>query len=322
MSKMRLLCVIVAMVLAVVAKSTPMLADDGFEPITLAEVRSDVAKLFAQLQTFDNECVVILPALLAEIDGKILDLRNLIATRKASLVSVLDRFEAISAEFGIFTGQLTLCRILLGITNPTPDVATAMSGSMLLEFYHLLEGVSFLCEFNQLDLRKCQKILSILGANFGITFVGTAATGIFSSIINTFLTVETRCGTTAITIPKGPLTPEDWRRVNLFLGKGHNFFNCINKIFRNVAKLKKWLYKGLREIYTLLGASNFGGQEIVAPPDSRSIRIYTLSGQLVDRERGGLSTTRLANGVYLIVSESLNADGTKNREMRTLVITH
>jgi hypothetical protein len=103
------------------------------------------------------------------------------------------------------------------------------------------------------------------------------------------------------------------------LGRLHTLVTDALRIVKGITKAKKWLYKALREIYNLLRSSNFGGRGASELP-SGVIRVYTLDGKLVETQTNGLNTTRLANGLYLAVSEKRDVQGRSILHVRKVAV--
>jgi hypothetical protein len=118
---------------------------------------------------------------------------------------------------------------------------------------------------------------------------------------------------------RGAISFELLRLFKIGLGLVHQNSVRGQRILREITMLKKWAYKGLREVYNLLRASNFGGRaagELL----SSVTKVYTLNGTLVEIQSQALSTTRLSNGIYLALTQNRHVDGYVSTHMVKFVI--
>jgi hypothetical protein len=290
---------------------------------TLADTRERVNGVLVQLQTFDNVCVVILAGLINEIDVDVLDARKLITVGKGNLTNLL--FDAIrSSVNGVnrFVDTLTQCETLIG-----DAIDDENAGTIFGEVNTVLAEVTDHNTNDGLDDRKFFKIRGLInnivlanltqingiiglgGNSSGVSNLSAGATAVNGKLDDILMTYPTT-GAGTRTVPasglianpalteKGPFTFDDLREIKIALGEAHEIIVQIKRLIKRITVYKKWVLKGLREVYNLLRASNFGGR---ASESFGIAQVYTLSGQRVlSTTNGNLNVNGLANGVYVV----------------------
>jgi len=118
---------------------------------------------------------------------------------------------------------------------------------------------------------------------------------------------------------KGAIPFEFLRLFKVALGIAHQRLVQAQRVLREITMFKKCVYKGLREVYNLLRASNFGGRGASELPNDIT-QVYTLNGVLIAMQANGLSTAALTNGLYLAVTESRDAMGKAIVQVRKIVV--
>jgi hypothetical protein len=353
----RKLSFILTMMLALTAFLLAVVPAQAQPITTLADTRERVNGILVQLRTFDNTCVVILGALLHEVDIDILAARRLITVGKGNLTNLLlDYFR--SAVFGFDRVQDTIeqCETLLGATEPAsaglnvipafrqlaPQAQEESDGTIVGEVEAVLEEVESSAEEGGLDLRKAFKIVSLINniilpnldcVDSRLESIDEVVQSASSDTESLFDEVEggLNGGTSELDVllssarvlpeltETGPFPFEDLREFKIRLGLIHQELVQILRAVKRIVYCKKWVYKAVREIYWLLRASNFGGRAASELSEGLT-RIYTLSGQLVSTQTFGLSTDRLANGVYLAVKQFTDKTGQVRYETQKLVV--
>ncbi len=298
----------------------------------LADVRERVNGILIQLRTFDNTCVIILSALLKEIDIDILDARRQITVGKGNLNNLL--LEAIRAALNGAQRVIDLlgqCRTLLGDLDG--GEIDFNDGTIFGEVNEVARAVKKdLCEFdgtecaNGLDTRKFFKIRGLIDnivlTNLGAIRTSIDATGKLGSGVQTaFDDIETFEGdleavvcamenvvaVPAVAVPqvteKGCFTFQELRDFKIELGRIHQEIVQLLREVKRFTQYKKWVYKAIKEIYWLLRASNFGGRA-AGELSGTVAQVYTLNGKRVNSAvNGSLNVSTLTNGVYLVVYE-------------------
>jgi hypothetical protein len=298
----------------------------------LADVRERVNGILVQLRTFDNTCVIILSALLKEVDIDILDARRQITVGKGNLNRLL--LEAIrAAQNGAqrVIDLLDQCRTLLGEIGDDVD-----SGTIFGEVNEVARAVEEdLCELeagecaNGLDTRKFFKIRGLIDnivlTNLGLIRDSIDAGGKLGSGVQTaFDDIEAVEGdldgggelcaendnenvvaVPAVAVPqvteKGCFTFQELRDFKIELGRIHQQIVQLLREVKRFTHYKKWVLKAIKEIYWLLRASNFGGRA-AGELSGTVAQVYTLNGKRVNSDvNGSLNVSTLTNGVYLVV---------------------
>ncbi len=306
---------------------------------TLADTRERVNGILVQLRTFDNTCVVILGALLHEVDIDVLAARRLITVGKGNLTNLLLDYIR-SAQFGFdrVVDTLDQCDTLLNEVDPTQQES---DGSIVGEVNAVADEVEASAAADGLDPRKANKILSLINniilpnlecADSRLDSITGVVQSASDEVDTAFDDAESYTNqkselslalSAARLLPEltetGPIPFEVLRDLKLALGRVHQFLVQILRAVKRIVYCKKWVFKGVREVYELLRSSNFGGR--AASQLSEGVtRIYTLSGQLVSTRTFGLSTNGLANGVYLAVKQFTDKNGQVRSETQKLVV--
>lgn len=322
--------------LLVLASAVPVFAQDT----TIADTRERVNGILRQLQTFDNLCVVILSGLVKEVDVDVLHSRKLITVNKGNLSNLLlDTLRAAINGIDRVVDTLEQCDTLLGATESTAPVSAKLSvipafnqlipqaqeesdGTIFGEVEAVVEEVEASAEADGLDLRKANKILSLINniilPNLECvdSRLDTIETGVQSASDTVdevegdlqSPTSELALALNAVRVlpqltETGPIPFEVLRAFKEALGRAHTQLVQVMRAIKRITVCKKWVFKGLHEVKELLRASNFGGRAASTLGESIA-QIYTLSGRLVNTQTShALSVKGLANGVYIVVKK-------------------
>ncbi|MBI1742978.1 hypothetical protein HYR54_07915 [Candidatus Acetothermia bacterium] len=299
---------ILAMVLGLgglLLAAVPARADSGSP---LADARERANGILVQLQTLDNVCITILSALIHEVDIDVLEARKLITVGKGNLTRLLFDTLVTSAGEGFDRINATLeqCVSLLGDDQDGSD-----DGTVFGEVAGLQEDIGNL---DNIDQRKRFKIDSLLEnivtgnlnsisdrvqsdgsipSKTGSVEELLASDGPVGECLSdpencSLENTELSCGE-AKTQPRsepikaipqltesGPFSFEQLRDLKIVLGLAHQ---CLTRAIREVNRLpgfKKWVLKGVREVFELLRSSNFGGHgasEVIAVTAGNTPRV-------------------------------------------------
>ena len=332
---------ILAMVLLVLTSLTltavPAQANAGSP---LADTRERLNGVIVQLQTFDNVCVIILAGLIKEIDIDVLEGRKLITVGKGNLTNLLlDGLRSAASNVSRVTDTLEQCRSLLG-TEQDGDG----DGTIFGELNGIVEEIANL---SSLDDRKRNKIDGLLEhialgnlssiedrldeQSGSLTGKVEEASTIVDDLIGGLDDPDPNCtevtadAANLVVVPQltetGPFSFGTLRCVKIDLGFAHQDLTQALRDVKRITGFKKWVYKALREISELLRNTTFGGHG--ASESATGItQIYTMNGVLVRTQVSGLSTSDLANGVYLAVTRLEDQNGRVRYGTKKFAVLH
>jgi hypothetical protein len=259
----------------------------------LAEIREGFIELLIQLRTIDNTCVITLGGLLGEVQTSILHARKLIGTGKGNLTNLLlDTLGDAVTHSEIATSQFVECIALfemfvISITDLSNELLA------LTERFNLTKIEIIL----SLLLDVTTRSIALTNSLAETSFLFGAASAIITAVYAQILSITTAS--------KGPFTLAQLREFKAALGSVFRVIKLVQQGgMKNFIRNKKWLLKDIREIKELLRSLDFSARPLKGL-DARAAHIYTLEGKFVGMQSGAsLNLNRLANGVYLVVTQS------------------